>query len=1093
MSIPTNTRLSRLLSSPGWDECVEAKLLRKSDTWHTRGFRSHWHTLRRLFDDIKVDAVLCIESRPTVCLIDSTQRSSFNVEETRKELWNLGATTLLIVEMQSQVRVFSTLTPPAKDDLTSEKAHLTDETIQGLELTELALRVQKFTRRVETGAIYREHKSLFDPKNTVDQRLLKNLKTTRDLICPSISVEGYRRAHALIGKFLFSCYLLDRGIIGPAYLRKNRLPEADDMLGFLAIQFVDAGYTLSQLFRSLQRDFNGSLFGDQYDDGVKDSDVDYLRRFLTGEDMQSGQMSLFKVYDFSFIPVELISSIYQEFLGAEADAESSLSGNKKPGKNGQRKQGAYYTPPRLAELTVDIATEEWDTLLNKRCLDPACGSGIFLVILFVRMAEEWRYHNPNATTEHRYSELKRLLSENISGVDIHHTACLVTCFSLYLAFLDQMDPKEIIKLREALDRDVRTKLLPRILWEKGENRPQSYSIRELDFFEMPVRREFNLVLGNPPWVSRRSAPTAEEWLFSEKQNPAARGLPKAGRDQALFPAKELSCAFMWKAGLHLREAGRVCQVLPSRVFLSNNTDRFQSAWLKAHRIEAIWLLADYSFVLFPGADCPAFIGRYHPRRDEESPGKFTFISPKVELLDPREGLIPVQPDDQKTLNEADIIAAADRDEAAYAWKKHHWGTPRDQRLIERLMRYPKLDALCVQPPQMKRDTPGNRATDDGKRWYRGQGFQPLTAADFNGNTGDPETGHWPIWWDSSHKFLRAAEAPDGLVLLDSDQCKTYGSGPRTVRRSVAPELCKAPLLIVNKAFTKFLCADFDVLFQDDFQSISAPKSDENELLFLTAVLSSPLVQYLLFHTTANIGVERDIARLTELLQLPFPPPEHTDDEERSQSIIRECADMLRTLRHDLLKPHNLLSQADLIQQTKVKLAEKVYDYFEICDWERYLIEDTVNLFRPSSTPPSYDSDTLLTCFPSRAVDREEYTATLVSTFQGWSGTQADLWTEICVATKVGLALMTFGVGKRTVRYSDSSADENIEDLLRKIRQSAARPAGTVFQCLRGFAYYEGAKVHVIKPLNRRHWTRTAALNDADSILTQMMNEEGWGA
>ena len=124
-------------------------------------------------------------------------------------------------------------------------------------------------------------------------------------------------------------------------------------------------------------------------------------------------------------------------------------------------------------------------------------------------------------------------------------------------------------------------------------------------------------------------------MFSEKQNPAANGLKKSKRNQTLFPAKELACAFMWKAGLHLRDAGRVCQVLPSRVFLSNNTDSFQAAWLQRHRLESVWLLADYRWVLFPGAVCPCFIGRYHPRPDNEPLGEFAFITPKVELLDPR--------------------------------------------------------------------------------------------------------------------------------------------------------------------------------------------------------------------------------------------------------------------------------------------------------------------------------------------------------------------------------------------------------------------------------------------------------------------------
>ena len=162
----------------------------------------------------------------------------------------------------------------------------------------------------------------------------------------------------------------------------------------------------------------------------------------------------------------------------------------------------------MAELTVDIATEGWATLLDKRCLDPACGSGVFLVILFIRMAEEWRKRNPKANTRRRYDALMGLLSENLRGVDIHPTACLVTCFSLYLAFLDQMEPKEVIELRELLERDTRAKLLPRILWNTRSpcpRPPHLTTVRGLDFFALPTEQEFDLVVGNPPWVSRRDA------------------------------------------------------------------------------------------------------------------------------------------------------------------------------------------------------------------------------------------------------------------------------------------------------------------------------------------------------------------------------------------------------------------------------------------------------------------------------------------------------------------------------------------------------------------------------------------------------------
>jgi hypothetical protein len=327
-----------------------------------------------------------------------------------------------------------------------------------------------------------------------------------------------------------------------------------------------------------------------------------------------------------------------------------------------------------------------------------------------------------------------------------------------------MEPKEVMELREALEQDTKEKLLPRILWERGKPRPRSpnmESIRESDFFDLEARPDFDLVIGNPPWVSRKSVPSAEAWLFSPRQNPAANGLKKSEQNQTLFPARELACAFMWKAGLHVRNAGRVCQLLPSRVFLSNNTDSFQAAWLQRHRLESVWLLADYRFVLFPGAICPCFVGRYHPRRDGEPLGTFQFITPKVEVLDPREAMILVQPEDQKVLEERDIIAAAGRAEAASAWKQQHWGTPRDVRLIERLSKMPRLRQLVSEPPK---DSPP-KVTETGQRrpWWKGQGFKPFHQASYERNPeryGEPKSR----WWDNAYAYLPARASVAGLVL-----------------------------------------------------------------------------------------------------------------------------------------------------------------------------------------------------------------------------------------------------------------------------------------------------------------------------------------
>ena len=1069
------------LNSAGWDDCIDSRLLRAQDWQEAPEFKSHGHTLRRLFTDLEINAVLCVGNRPTVCVKDARGMPPNEVEDLRRRLWNMGATVLLVTEGRSDIKIFSTLCKPAPDDSNGSRAQLSKETIQNLESVEIALRLRRLIRRVETGEIYRENKSLFDPKSAVDRSLLENLCALREKILSGRSRRDYQRAHAFIGRFLFSSYLLDRGIIGPAYLQKARLPEAEDMAKFLERAETDGSRALETLFDALQRDFNGSLFGNLLGNHrIDGTQIGYLRRFLAGDSLATGQLSLFKLYDFSVIPVELISCIYEDFLGAEARATGSTAPDIEAKMGTQRASGAYYTPPRLAELAVDIATERWETLLDKRCLDPACGSGVFLVIIFIRMAEEWRKRNPNADARRRYDELRRMLAEDLRGIDTHLTACLVTCFSLYLAFLDQMDPKEITELREVLDRDGRHKILPHILWKADGTAPKppnSATVRESDFFEVPAEKTFDLVIGNPPWVSRRAAPSANKWL-SSPANPYLGTISATERPQSLMPAKELAAAFMWKVGLHLKPEGRVCQILPSRVFLSNNTDLFQAAWINKHRLETVWLLADWSFILFPSAACPCFIGRYHPRGDGESLGFFDFITPKVELLDPREALIPVYPEDQKALSESDIVSAAKRGEAAAAWKKQYWGTPRDLRLIERLMRMPRLNRMVTRPPR-NQDAAANRV---GFQWYKGQGFQPATAS---------TTNQQPVFWKKSDLFLSANVQVSGLILLRSE-CRPIGVLYENtgLHRARAPQLFKAPLLLINQACTKFLFSDFDVLFHDDFQSICAPAGEEDELLLLTAVLSSPLAQYLLFHTTANIGVERDVAGLKEMLALPFPLPKDTDDPAKSTKIMRACAEHLRKLHAILGKPQNLLRHQSLVNETQMHLNKLVYDYFTVCGWERQLIEDTVNIFRPSSTPATSHSKKLFTVQRSTPTHREEYAGTLIETFRGWMHAKKAIWIECTVAGDLGLAVVTLGIGGKAREYKETPRDDRVAGVLERLRNVTALD-GAVSRVLRGFLFYEPDRVHILKPLSRRHWTNTAALNDADEILTQMMEEDGW--
>ncbi|HEX3818371.1 MAG TPA: hypothetical protein VHW03_08780, partial [Chthoniobacterales bacterium] len=324
MAAVPNQNVSPVLKSDAWNNCVDAVLLRKRD-WRSATFiaRSHTHTLRRLFEDklLAIDAVLCLDRRPTLCVIDARAKTDADIEKLRRRLWSFGATTLLLAETDTDVRLYSTLAKPARDDVRGVGAQLTEETIGNLRTAELALQLMQLIRRVETGVIYREYAPRFDPTQAVDRELLDNLKAARDVLCPKGTSAELQHAHRLIGRFLFSCYLLDRGIVGPPYLAAKNLPEATDMQGLLRAALLPAN-ALEQLFTALHRDFNGSLFGEPFPTGsIREETVHVLSRLLAGENLRTGQTHLpFKLYDFRYVPVELISSIYEEFLGAEAVA-----------------------------------------------------------------------------------------------------------------------------------------------------------------------------------------------------------------------------------------------------------------------------------------------------------------------------------------------------------------------------------------------------------------------------------------------------------------------------------------------------------------------------------------------------------------------------------------------------------------------------------------------------------------------------------------------------------------------------------------------------------------------------------------------------
>jgi len=1032
------------------------------------GIHPYSHFMRRAWETMHLNGILCIEGKPTVYFKEVDCIDSRIQRECYKKFWNQGLATLLVISSPNEVQVYSSLAEPAKEDSPLQAEHRLVET---LDLTTKAL----FLRKVQTGQIYRENPKSFQPDKAVDKHLLKNLKTARDLLHKQNNLE-YKIIHLLLGRIIFTCYLIERDVIGEQEFAEAGVKGVKNLRElFSQYKGIKARDILYDLFDVLETHFNGSVFDKtikQERHKIDEEHIRILQRFLNVEELPTGQQIFdFWAYNFEVIPVETISSIYEEFLAAEDEEE-------------QRKSGAYYTPKHLAEMVVDVAVEN-QSLLNKRILDPACGSGIFLVIVFNRIAEQWRRQNPRAQNKTRAESLLEIIKNQLCGIDLKETACRIACFSLYLAFLDQLKPREIRELEK-----IRGKVLDNFLVLRNDPQKNNESpvIFERNFFDtdLPIEGPFDIIIGNPPWVSRGNIADdkAVEWCLSEN-NPYLKNSPnnKADRKRYFFPAKQIAHPFMWKSPTHLKPNGRACLVLPTKVLFNNQTDIFQAGWFSNVTVDKVIQLSDWRKILFENAICPAVIVRFG-RQKPKGEYLINYEVPKVNDYDPRRGVITILPEDRKVMKLSEIQESAKKNEISVVWKKKFWGTKRDILLIDRLLEMPDLGKITGKP-------------EEKKQLSSGQGFQPYLPEYYecvNGERrpkinkkgkkihGEPK----PIWWSKEHSYVDAKQKSINLILTEHN-CKKFGEYNfkkdfSELRRSPNEKIFTPPMVIINQGFSRKAFCDFPVVFRDTLQSISG--EDTKLLMFLSAVLNTNLAEYYSFHISGNLGIERDHFYLNEIKLLPFPLPEDTDDPKRSRKIIDQIAEQMSQCKASIEKEY--IGQEKKVKDAMRNIEPLVYEYYGISEREQMLIEDTVNIFKRSMMPASA-SNKVRTIGEPTPDERRDYVELLCNILNSWAKrSKFRVNGKVEYSPVLGVSIVTLWKSNKDEPFKQTQTSDELQAALKNIQQALPDQMGR-FRYDRNLKVFDGDKLYILKPLTMRHWTKTAAINDADEIAAAILS------
>jgi len=215
------------------------------------------------------------------------------------------------------------------------------------------------------------------------------------------------------------------------------------------------------IFEQLRIFYNGNVF-----DNRKELDIVTVSNKLIVK-IISELKSDSSPYNFATMPVEILGTIYERFLGSivtTTDKQVKITNKNEINQKG----GVYYTPQYIAEHILNNTLGKIlssckipDDVSKIKILDPACGSGSFLLVAY-SMIISWylNYYNSEGITIKDRSfaykgiggkifltaKLKRqILLNNIYGVDIDEQAVEVSCFSLSLKALEDTKKDELIE------------------------------------------------------------------------------------------------------------------------------------------------------------------------------------------------------------------------------------------------------------------------------------------------------------------------------------------------------------------------------------------------------------------------------------------------------------------------------------------------------------------------------------------------------------------------------------------------------------------------------------------------------------------------
>jgi hypothetical protein len=997
---------------------------RKGDNFRVKGF----YVLKTAGQN---GASPSLAARPAVCIAEAPTAS--DAKELHRRVWNLGNVPFLVVCLPNEVRVYTGFHYEPSNDV--------GVILQEADEQKLSSSLGDFTAAsIDSTRIWQAQRKHLDTKLRVDFKLLQNLHNLAQALAKHcLPVLDLPLAHALIGKFVYLRYLRDRNILDNRWLEKQQI-NLQHVFGPSATVSE-----LSRLTDALETRFNGDVFHIDFGSRcpLTDAHVQLVASVFAGDEIHltatgiAQQLHLaFRAYDFRHIPVETLSSIYEQFLHAQQKGKS---------------EGAYYTPEVLADYLISEINSVQKLQTGMTIFDPACGSGVFLVLAYRRLIELEMSKPANQNINLGPMRLREILMESIYGVERQRDACNVTIFSLILTLLHYVEPPE-------LHANEKFKF-PALLNKR---------IFCYDFFDpnLPLaapKNGFDVVVGNPPWVELKphtqDESHARKWLLAEK----------------MIAGNRVADAFAVKSGRLLSDNGVAGVLLPATTLFNLEGKKFRQSFFTEFAVARVTNLANLRGNLFGKRTILPTTTLVFRKSDEGRLGESIihygpFAANQIAGDTDELWVLTIHGSEIQQVTQSDAATGE-----TSVWKLALWGTPRDARALDRIQQlFPlSLTRFCE-----KRGWGKKMPREGAQLRMRGSGEKLVHRKELEGKKRFDSDKFNKLVKGGLHFSL----PKQALTDIQDVECYVRKRGGLSGLAINQP-----PHLLIPATWKNFLLFSEEYFAIPPRQSgITAPEKDAETLRALTVYLASSLADFFIFFQVPEWGVYADYPIVVLRAVRRIPTPDFTKDQ--VISLAKAHREILRREKGSNGQVFQLESDDAASVMEKQRFIDKsVFEALDVPDDVCLLVED----FRDNRLPLDKGPAALKKLGKRVTIQElQTYGRTIRDELERFLLDEAQPCVRLITANDLiccEVQLSPAGTQQPQI-IEVLNADDNSKARgdMRKLREQLAERFSQWAYVDRSLRVFGEDTVQIFKSPRLMDWTRTQALNDADAIIAEIL-------